>query len=90
MNYDEFHPLDHGIWDTYCWGWYGGVAQHIKLWWAYQFQWPWQPYQAKRSCAKGLHHVAAYWVGPPQFRDGRLGMADGLMCRDCRWMRKFQ
>jgi len=91
MNFDfsEYHPLDHAIWDTVCWGWAGGVVRHIKLWWAYQFQWPWQPYQARRSCAKGIHHPIAFWKGVPKMVDGKLDMAAGLICRDCSWRKEF-
>jgi hypothetical protein len=92
LDFSEFHPLDHSIWEPYCWGWAGGIPRHIKLWWAYQFKWPWQPYFAKRSCDKGIHNVVAYWTKLPEwdFENGKLveGPAAGLQCRDCDWQRK--
>ena len=94
FDYSEFHPLDHHILEPVCWGWAGGIPRHIKLWWDYQihFKWPWQPYLAKRSCDKGIHHVIPYWRGVmPKKWDGeqwRDVPATGLQCRDCDWHRK--
>lgn len=88
FDYSEFHPLDHGIWDPVCWGWAGGIPRHIKLWWNYQHNWPWQDWQARRSCDKGLHHMVAYWNGEPIKRyvwgdQEWEPEPDGYQCRDC-------
>lgn len=89
FDFSEFHPLDHGIWDPVCWGWAGGIPRHINLWRLYQFQWPWQPYFAKRSCNKGLHNVFVYWTSLPEIRDGEVVTpAAGFQCRDCDWIRR--
>ena len=95
INWDEFHPLDHHILDPYCWGWAGGIPRHIKMWWDYQFEWPWQPYFAKRACDKGLHHMVPYWTSlsgatPEQWKSGfPMGPAEGFQCRDCGLVRKI-
>lgn len=88
VDFSEFHPLDHGIWDPVCWGWAGGIGRHLSLWRMYQFEWPWQSHMAKRACDRGLHHVIAYWDYLPH-HDGKeiTDPATGLMCRDCDWVR---
>lgn len=89
FDFSEFHPLDHGIWDPVCWGWAGGIPRHVRLWWDYQFTWPWAEWKAKRDCDSGRHHMVGYWTDGKAFLnnwvDGKWvePTPDGYHCRDC-------
>jgi hypothetical protein len=57
LDFSQFHPLDHNIFDKECKEWYGGRLNHIKLWWRYQFE----PDLVRNTlCRLGLHRFVEY------------------------------
>jgi hypothetical protein len=79
LDFSEFHPLDHSIFDPYCWGWYGGIKQHIILWWHYQLDLDAKIHRTF-FCARGKHTKTPYWKGR---RFGENVPPTGYMCTYC-------
>lgn len=74
LNFDEFHPLDHGLID--CLGYPGGRRRHLEFRW--QFQWRDWLY-AKTMCRLGQHEIVRMWRRPAGADEMQVFRA----CRTC-------
>lgn len=58
LDFSQFHPLDHYLWEPYCRELYGGPLNHAQLWWEYKAtHW----LHEKTLCRIGLHTYTETW-----------------------------
>jgi hypothetical protein len=58
LDFSEFHPLDHGVWEARCGELPGGRRRHIDLQWTYVVR---PAVYAATSCRLGRHNPGQAW-----------------------------
>lgn len=62
LDFSEFHPLDHYIWEPRCRDHFGGPKRHIQLWWWYKFEYtPEKVWHRWVLCRLDRHQSSKGW-----------------------------
>jgi hypothetical protein len=62
LDFSEFHPLDHRIWEAHCRGLPGGRRRHFELRWSYITK---PALRSWTTCRMGWHESAQVWRCDP-------------------------
>lgn len=81
LDFSQFHPMDHYLWERRCREHFGGPVNHVKLWWAYKCEYKPSDLWHKVMCRTGRHHVTG---GQTIMIFGR----ETTVTRCCCWCRK--
>lgn len=52
LRFDEYHPLDHYLWEPRCAEFYGGPRIHVRYWWQFKGR---MAVRSRTTCKLGRH-----------------------------------